>query len=91
MSGIAYMDKTGGLKSHRQPWLPKNCTKYSSVHHSRSSCCCCCCYLVQMGGDSIPHLTKLCLGVHEFNWDVSGLEGVAPQLVELELHNPFLK
>jgi hypothetical protein len=33
----------------------------------------------------------LVLGVHEVTWDVAGLVGVAPQLVELEIHNPFLK
>jgi hypothetical protein len=47
--------------------------------------------LLQVGSGCTPSLTKLCLGVHEYEWDLSGLAGVAPQLVELELHNPFLK
>ena len=45
----------------------------------------------QVGNGGTPHLTKLCLGVHEFNWDVSGLAGLAGQLRELDLHDPFLK
>jgi hypothetical protein len=45
----------------------------------------------QLGGGGAPHLTKLVLGVHELNWSVSGLEGIAGQLRELEIHNPFLK
>ncbi|WIA21173.1 hypothetical protein OEZ85_005480 [Tetradesmus obliquus] len=35
-------------------------------------------------------LTALTIGVHEFNWDVSGLAALTG-LVSLELHNPFLK
>lgn len=47
--------------------------------------------LLQLGPGLTPHLTKLVLGVHEVTWDVSGLAGVAPQLIELDIHNPFLK